>query len=56
LKRDQVEALGLFDPEAVERVFAEYWQTRDPVLAKRQDIVVNHLLGMHLLHQGLLDG
>lgn len=51
---EQIEALGLFDPEQVSRAVDEQRGQADPALAKRADIVLNHLLGMHLLHQELL--
>ncbi len=54
LSRDQVEALGLFDPDVVTKSVQGFWNEADPTAAKRNDIVLNHLLGMHLLHQKLV--
>jgi asparagine synthase (glutamine-hydrolysing) len=51
---EQIDALGLFDPERVREAVQGYWTESDPTVAKRKDIVVNHLLGMHLLHQKLV--
>lgn len=51
---DQIEELGLFEPAAVKQAVDSYWVESDPAVAKRKDIVVNHLLGMHLLHQKLI--
>jgi asparagine synthase (glutamine-hydrolysing) len=51
---DQIEALGLFDPVRVREAVDGYWTETDPAIAKRKDIVVNHLLGMHILHQKLV--
>jgi asparagine synthase (glutamine-hydrolysing) len=52
--REQVEELGLFDAERVAGVLAAHAEERDPVRAKRSDIVVNHLLCVHLMHQDLV--
>jgi asparagine synthase (glutamine-hydrolysing) len=51
---EQIAALGLFDPDRVREAFEGYWTETDSTVAKRKDIVVNHLLGMHLLHQTLV--
>jgi asparagine synthase (glutamine-hydrolysing) len=51
---EQIAALGLFDPDRVREAFEGYWTETDTTVAKRKDIVVNHLLGMHLLHQKLV--
>ena len=50
---DQMEALGLFDSPSVERFLEGHWREKDPVMSVRNDIILNHLLGLHILHQQL---
>jgi asparagine synthase (glutamine-hydrolysing) len=42
--------VGLFDPAAVRRFVQEIHEAPQAVAAKRSDIIVNHLLQIHLLH------
>jgi asparagine synthase (glutamine-hydrolysing) len=51
MSEDQVEGLGLFDRGRVERFLDGHWREKDHVKAVRNDIVLNHLLGLHILHQ-----
>jgi asparagine synthase (glutamine-hydrolysing) len=53
MSRSQVESGGLFDADAVEAAL-ERWRDAggSPEAANRRDILVNHLLGLHILHQG----
>ncbi len=51
LSPGQVEALGVFDPNAVTHLIEEYQKPSDHSLQTRQDILINHLLGLHILNQ-----
>lgn len=53
LAPEQVAAAALFDQDAVEGFLQRYWAADDPVQGARDDIVFNHLLGLHLIHQDL---
>ena len=52
---EQIAQAGLFDPGRVQRFIDQYFGAdQDPVLAKRNDIILNHLLGLHIIHQDLV--
>ncbi len=51
---EQVEAGGLFDRERVGSFLERYAAEADPARAARADIIVNHLLSMHVIQQKLL--
>ena len=52
---EQIGQAGLFDPGRVQRFVDRYFRgDQDPVLAKRDDIILNHLLGLHIIHQDLV--
>ncbi len=50
LPPERVEADGLFDPEAV-ALFVREQQTDDPMLARRHDIILNHLIQLQILSE-----
>jgi asparagine synthase (glutamine-hydrolysing) len=52
--REQVEQVGLFDADRVASFVEGYFEGSDPVVAKRNDIILNHLLGLHIIHQELV--
>ncbi len=53
---DHVRNAGLFDVDRIEG-FLQSWRTEgDPARATRNDILVNHLLGLHLLHELFVAG
>jgi asparagine synthase (glutamine-hydrolysing) len=56
LQPEQIDALGLFDRESVAAFVSEYLLDRDAVGARRNDIIMNHLLGLHVIHQDLVAG
>jgi asparagine synthase (glutamine-hydrolysing) len=56
LSPSHVRDVGLFDAGRVAAFLARVEGERDPVGATRDDIVLNHLLGIHILHQELLGG
>lgn len=41
---------GLCDPDRLTRFVGDYFSETDPVAQKRQDALMNHLLGLHILH------
>jgi len=56
LSPDHVARAGLFDVDRIQG-FVESWRTEtDPVQATRNDILVNHLLGLHLLDEFFVAG
>lgn len=54
LCRESIEALGLFDAERVAEFLAGFWNPSDSVQGARQDIIFNHLLGLHVLEQEVI--
>jgi len=54
MSRDHIEALGLFDYHEVNQFLAAHWNESNAVAATRNDIILNHLLGLHILHQELI--
>ena len=53
---DRVRETGLFDPARV-ATFLDQWRNEtDPAKATRNDILVNHLLGLHLLDEFFVSG
>lgn len=49
LTEERIARAGLFDPQAVAHFVAGIETHRDPVAARRIDIVLNHLVQMHIL-------
>jgi asparagine synthase (glutamine-hydrolysing) len=56
LSRDRVAAAGLFDGKRVEDFIARIAQEQDPTRSIRDDIILNHLLGLQILHHQFIDG
>ncbi len=50
LNRDAVARCGILSPDAVERFLKEYRADRDPTSLVRKDALLNHLLGLQILH------
>lgn len=46
-----VRATGLFDEQRLQTFIDEYQADEDPVSLTRKDALINHLLGLHILHQ-----
>lgn len=53
---DRVRATGLFDPARVDGFLVQWRNETDPARATRNDILVNHLLGLHLLDEFFVSG
>ena len=50
LNRDAVNRCGLLSADAVEKFLADYRSDRDPTSLVRKDALLNHLLGLQILH------
>jgi asparagine synthase (glutamine-hydrolysing) len=50
LSRDAVSACGILSPDAVDGFLKAYRDDRDPTSLVRKDALLNHLLGLHILH------
>ncbi len=48
---EQIEKTGLFDRKRLEGFIEGYFSEEDPVQMKRQDALMNHILGLHILHR-----
>ena len=55
LTPDHVKALGLFDVDRVNQFLEDSRREQDHAKAVRNDILLNHILGLHLIQQELLD-
>jgi asparagine synthase (glutamine-hydrolysing) len=54
LDAEHVEAVGLFDPTAVDAFLDRVLRPSDAVQGFRDDIIFNHLVGLHVLHDQLV--
>jgi len=50
LNRDAVGRCGLLSPDAVDGFLRDYHADTDPTSLVRKDALLNHLLGLHILH------
>jgi asparagine synthase (glutamine-hydrolysing) len=51
---DRIRQVGLCDPARLSGFIDTYFQQEDPVLMKRSDALMNHLLGLHILYDHFL--
>ena len=51
LTPERISEVGLFEPERVREFLRQSQEMPDAVASKRGDIVINHLLQIHILHQ-----
>ncbi len=56
LTPERIRSAGLFDETAVKRLLDRAWQETASTQARRTDILINHLLQMHILHGQLVLG
>lgn len=56
LAPERIEQAGLFDPPAVQRLVDAAWKETDTTRARRTDILINHLVQLHILHGQLVLG
>lgn len=54
LNPDRIASAGLFDPAAVSQLIDAAWNETDTTQARRTDILLNHLLQLHILHGQLV--
>jgi asparagine synthase (glutamine-hydrolysing) len=50
MNNQSIEDVGLFDPKRLTRFMEDYKADKDPVSLVRKDALINHLLGLHVLH------
>ena len=56
LSRGKVEEGGILDPDGIERFMSEYEADTDSVSLTRKDALLNHLLGIQILHDQYVAG
>ncbi len=56
LTRDRIAAVGLFDQDRLTKFLANAWNETDGTLARRNDILINHTLQIHMLHGQYIEG
>ena len=56
MNEEAVQSAGLFDSKRLARFIDEYQNDKDPVSLVRKDALINHLLGLHILHDHYLMG
>lgn len=56
MNEDIVREAGLFDPKRLDKFMSDYRNDKDPVSLVRKDALINHLLGLHVLHQQFVKG
>lgn len=54
VNEDNVKKVGLFDPKKLTKFFEEYKTDNDAVSLVRKDALINHILGLHILHDQFL--
>ena len=52
----RVDQLGILNHDRLHRFIAEAWQETDGTIARRNDIVMNHSLQLHMLHGQYVEG
>lgn len=56
MNEEAIQSAGLFDSKRLARFIDEYENDKDPVSLVRKDALINHLLGLHILHDHYLMG
>lgn len=54
LNKEQVLKVGLFDPSRISQFITDYKNDTDATSLVRKDAIINHLLGLHILHDHFL--
>lgn len=52
----RMETLGVLDHGRFERFVSDAWQETDGTIARRNDILMNHALQLHMLHGQYVEG
>jgi asparagine synthase (glutamine-hydrolysing) len=55
MNQDSVRKAGLCDPDRLENFVREYKADTDPVSLTRKDALMNHLIGLHILHEQFIE-
>jgi asparagine synthase (glutamine-hydrolysing) len=56
LTTDRVQVAGLFESTALDSFIEQAWEEKDGTLARRNDIVINHALQLHMLYGQYVQG
>ena len=56
LTDDRIKSTGLFNNTSVRQFLDSAWQETDSTVARRNDILLNHLLQIHMLQGQLVEG
>ncbi|TWT93510.1 asparagine synthase (glutamine-hydrolyzing) [Neorhodopirellula pilleata] len=56
LTPERVAAVGLFNPAKLSKFLSDAWHETDGTLARRNDIMINHTLQLHMLHGQYVEG
>lgn len=56
LTPDRVAELGFFDHDALGRFIKDAWRETNGTVARRNDIIINHVLQLHMLHGQYVEG
>ncbi len=56
LTPDRIAEVGFFDHDAVVRFINDAWRETDGTIARRNDIIINHVLQLHMLHGQYVEG
>lgn len=56
LTRERIDDAGFFSADKVHQCVQSAWQETDVAVARRNDIVINHLLQLHILHGQMVQG
>jgi asparagine synthase (glutamine-hydrolysing) len=56
LTTDRVNEVGILDPSKLNRFVDQAWRETDGTVARRNDIVINHSLQLHMLHGQYVEG
>lgn len=56
LAPDKIEEAGILDPQQIEKFLYEYERDTDAVSLTRKDALLNHLLGVQILHDQFVGG
>ncbi len=54
MNEDKIKEVGIFDVKRLTKFFDDYNQDKDSVSLVRKDALINHILGLHILHDHFL--
>jgi len=56
LNEDQIRTVGLFDPKRLKKFVEDYKKDKETVSLVRKDALMNHILGLHIMHNQFIQG